>query len=170
MAGARPGLSGARREPGGVEVRSDRRYQFPVGPDDLWAAMTDVGSYRRWWPWLARLDADDFATGGQWACVVRPPLPYVVRFTVHLDVVEPPALATATIAGDIVGTAKLSVRGDGDGTSEVRLESLLAPAHPVLRAIARVARPVVRFGHEWVLDTGAAQFGRALTPPAGPPG
>ena len=67
------------------------------------------------------------------------------------------------MSGDIVGSARLSVRADGNGGSVARLESLLAPANPFLRGVARVARPVVRFGHDWVLDTGAAQFRRSLT-------
>jgi len=34
-----------------------------------------------------------------------------------------------------------------------------------------VARPVVRFGHDWVLDTGAAQFRRVgLAAPLDPAG
>ena len=33
----------------------------------------------------------------------------------------------------------------------------------MLRTFAAVARPVVRFGHDWVLDTGVQQFrSRAL--------
>jgi hypothetical protein len=65
--------------------------------------------------------------------------------------------AAATIAGDIVGAAELTLEPDGDGT-EVRLVSALAPANPFLRGVARIARPVVKLGHDWVLDTGAAQF------------
>jgi len=165
-----PRSSGRSANLGSVEVRSDRRYRFPVDPPTLWAAMTDVGSYRSWWPWLARLDADGFAVGERWECVVRPPVPYALRFTLRLEAVEAPTLAEATVEGDIVGMARLSVRADGDG-SEARLVSLLAPANPVLRAVARVARPVVRFGHDWVLDTGAAQFRRVgLASPLDPTG
>ena len=88
---------------------------------------------------------------------MQPPLPYTLRFTIRLDSVEPGRAASATIAGDISGTASLTVEPDGDG-SEVRLISALAPANPFLRGVARFARPVVKLGHDWVLDTGAAQF------------
>jgi hypothetical protein len=146
-----------------MEIRSDRRYRFDVDEATLWAAMTDVGSYRVWWPWLARLEASTFAPGERWVCVVQPPFPYTLCFNVHLDEVHAPNRAVATIDGDIVGTARLTLVGDGDGGCEARLESRLAPANRVLRAVARVAHPVVRFGHDWVLDTGAAQFrARAL--------
>ena len=146
-----------------MEVRSDRRWRFDADPLTLWAAMTDIGSYRSWWPWLARLDADGFEAGERWACTVQPPLPYTLRFTIQIESVVPCESATAIVAGDIEGDARLTVTPAGDG-SEVRLESVLAPANPFLRGVARFARPVVRLGHDWVLDTGAAQFRRrALT-------
>jgi hypothetical protein len=143
-----------------VEVRSDRRYRFPVDTATLWKAMTDVDAYRSWWPWLVGFDGATFEAGEAWACVVRPPLPYSLRFTLTLDVVEAPTRAEATVGGDIVGSARLSLRELDDGGSVARLESLLSPANPVLRRIARFARPLVRFGHDWVLDTGASQFRR----------
>jgi hypothetical protein len=31
------------------------------------------------------------------------------------------------------------------------------------RLVARVLRPVATMGHDWVLDTGARQFGSVLT-------
>jgi hypothetical protein len=145
-----------------VEVRSDRRWEFDVDPPTLWAALSDISSYRRWWPWLAGLDADAFAEGERWRCTVQPPLPYQLRFGVHLDVVEAPTTAAATIDGDITGTATITVTAV-DAGSEIRLVSSLAPANPFLRGVARFAAPVVRLGHDWVLDTGARQFrSRAL--------
>lgn len=148
-----------------MEVRSDRRWRFDVDPPTLWAAMSDVDSYRSWWPWLVRLDAAaGFGAGARWSCTVRPPLPYVLRFTLDLVDVDPPRCAMATVGGDITGSARLTVTPVDDGGSEVRLESSLAPANPFLKGIARVAAPVVRFGHDWVLDTGAGQFRRRALP------
>lgn len=140
-----------------MDVRSDRRYRFDASPDELWAALTNVGDYRQWWPWLRRFDGDAFATGERWTCVVQPPLPYSLRFALSLDEVVEGERVDATVTGDIVGTAHLELTPDGTG-SELALASQLAPANSMLRAIAVVARPVVRFGHDWVLDTGLRQF------------
>jgi hypothetical protein len=88
---------------------------------------------------------------------VQPPLPYILRFDLTLLEVEPHRFVTAAVSGDIVGEARIDVQATGTG-SEVRLVSALSPSNPMLRAIATMARPVVRFGHDWVLDTGLRQF------------
>ena len=143
-----------------MEVRSDRRWRFDADPPTLWAVVSDVDSYRSWWPWLVHFDAaDGFGAGEHWSCTVRPPLPYVLRFTLDLVDVDPPRCAVVTVGGDITGSARLTVTGS-DAGSEVRLESALAPSNRFLKGVARVAAPIVRFGHDWVLDTGASQFRR----------
>jgi uncharacterized protein YndB with AHSA1/START domain len=145
-----------------MEIRSDRRYRFTVGPDELWPVLTQVEHYQRWWPWLRGFDGESFAEGDRWTCTVQPPLPYALSFHLELTEVVAGELAVATIRGDIVGSARLEVHAV-DGGAEARLTSSLAPSHPVLRAVATFARPMVRFGHDWVLDTGMRQFtARAL--------
>ena len=140
-----------------MQVSSDRRYRFAVGPDELWSALTRVHDYRAWWPWLRGFDGRAFSEGERWACVVRPPLPYSLRFKVELQEVVAPRLVTAILDGDIVGRARLDIAAAPDG-SDLRLVSQLAPKNAVLRNIARLARPVARFGHDWVLDAGFRQF------------
>jgi hypothetical protein len=102
--------------------------------------------------------------GDKWNCVVQPPLPYALRFTLSLDQVVPGRLAVARIAGEIEGDARLEIDPTPQGDAcNVRLVSHLSPVNGMLRAIARLARPMAQFGHDWVLDTGARQFrARAL--------
>ena len=140
-----------------MEVRSDRRYGFSVGPHELWAAIVRVEEYPRWWPWLRDFRAHSFAPGARWDCVVQPPLPYAVRFRLELGEVVAPEYATASIRGDINGEARLDVAPTGGG-SELRLVSWLRPQNALLRAVAGLAPPVARFGHDWVLNTGVSQF------------
>jgi uncharacterized protein YndB with AHSA1/START domain len=146
-----------------VDVRSDRRYQLGLAPEDLWPLLTRVEDYRRWWPWLRLCDARGFEEGATWRCVVQPPLPYTIQFDLTLTEVEPHRWTTAEIRGDIIGTASIDLRPN-DGGTEVRLVSHLAPANPFLRTIAVVARPVVQRGHDWVLDTGWRQFRSKAVP------
>lgn len=144
-----------------MEISSDRTYRFPVTPEALWAGIGEVGRYRRWWPWLRSFDGQVMREGQVWSCVVQPPLPYVVRFELTLDEVVEPSFVRATAVGDITGTATLEIR-HVEGGSELRLRSSLAPRSDLLRLVAVVARPLVERGHDWVLDTGARQFRRAL--------
>lgn len=144
---------------------SDRRWTFDLEPDELWAAIERTDDYRRWWPWLRRFDAKGLVGGDRWYCLVQPPLPYQVRFFIDLDRVEPGRLAEATVTGDIRGTARLTVEPvepvEPDGHScEARLVSSLEPAHPFFRALGVVARPMIMWGHDWVLDQGLRQFSR----------
>ena len=145
-----------------MEVHSDRRFRFDADPPRFWAAVGSVEDYPRWWPWLRSFEAKGLIEGDQWRCTVKPPLPYVVRFTVHLDEVVPEQHIRARVSGDIAGTALLGVEPDGQGCT-VHLVSELRPANVALRVMATVGRPLARHGHDWVLDIGAGQFAaRAL--------
>ncbi len=145
-----------------MEVRSERRFEFEAAPPVLWAALGSVDDYPRWWPWLRRFDARALAPGEEWRCTVKPPLPYVVRFTIRFDEVEVERRIDATVEGDIEGPAQLLIEPSAGGTA-VTLTSSLRPTNTILKAAALLGRPLVRYGHDWVLDIGAGQFAsRAL--------
>jgi hypothetical protein len=145
-----------------VRLRSDQRHRFDAAPDELWAAIASVDRYREWWPWLRRFDADGLSTGDVWAATVQPPLPYRVSFDLHLIEVDAPRVVAADVTGDVEGSARLEVFAV-DAGSELHFTSELTPTNSVLRAVTRLASPVARYGHEWVLNTGLAQFrARAL--------
>jgi uncharacterized protein YndB with AHSA1/START domain len=152
-----PVACAGRGRVGAVRFDSDRRYQLAVAPAELWAALARVEDYQGWWPWLRAFDAAGLEGDDVWHCHVQPPVPYRVRFSVALDEVRAPHSVRATISGDVVGEARLEI-AEHPGGSEARLVSSLEPGNGFLRAVARLAAPVVRFGHDWVLDTGARQF------------
>ncbi|MBA2496107.1 MAG: hypothetical protein H0V33_03270 [Acidimicrobiia bacterium] len=147
-----------------MDVRSDRRYRFAVEPAQLWAVLARTDDYRGWWPWLRHLDGAALVPGTVWDCVVQPPLPYVLRFTLRIVDVDEERSVVALVDGDLTGDARLDIAATGDG-SELHLVSRLAPSNAVLRSVARLAAPVVRFGHDWVLDTGVRQFRERALPP-----
>jgi hypothetical protein len=145
-------------------ITSEHRYEIPLSREEVWARISQVGEYRRWWPWLRRFDAQGLTTGDAWRCQVKPPLPYSVRFKVHLDEVVAPQSVRARVSGDVVGTANLVFEEAVDGCV-VTLSSVLAPASRTLQVVATVASPAARFGHDFILDSGARRFiERALSP------
>ena len=126
-------------------------------PEQLWERILAVDEYSTWWPWLRRFEGQALAAGERWRCTVQPPLPYTVRFEVRIDEVEPAREVAATVSGDVVGSARLLLEAHRDGCA-ARLMADLGPDKHALRALSVAARPLVRFGHNWVLDTGARQF------------
>ena len=145
-----------------MELVSDRRYSFHVDVDELWTALADVDRFPRVWPWMRHFDARGLTAGDTWSCIVRPPLPYSVRVVIALQQVVDRSHVSATIGGDIVGSARIDLEPTQDG-SAIRLRCSLAPSGRMLGMLAIVLRPVVSRGHDWVLDTGAAQFAAGLS-------
>ncbi len=143
-----------------MEIRSDHTFTFDADPDAVWRAIGTTDRYRTWWPWLRRFDAGPLEAGQRWTCEVRPPLPYTVRFVVTIDEVVVPTRVASTIEGDIAGTAVLGLVAH-DAGSELRLTAALQPDNTLLRSLGVLARPLARFGHDWVITTGARQFARA---------
>src|SRR3546814_200669 len=135
-------------QPGLVHVRSDRRYGFDHPAPVVWEAATNIDCYTSWWPWLRGFEATAFATGAVWHAVAKPPLPYRVRLVITLQDVVPCRFVRAAVAGDVRGWAEITI-ADTDAGCEARLVSELAPASALLRTLAVVARPAVRFGHDW---------------------
>jgi hypothetical protein len=141
-----------------MRLVTDRSYRFPFSQHEFWRRISNVDDFQTWWPWLRTFDADRLGAGDVWACAVHPPLPYVVRFEVALDEVVSATLIAGTISGDIVGRAELSIESDGSAGCAVRLVADLSPAKQALRVMSLAARPMVRFGHNWVMDVGVRQF------------
>ena len=146
-----------------MRLKSTRRLDFSADRETVWAAIGRVSDFPRLWPWLRRFEGDRIEPGATLRCTVQPPLPYVLRFTITIVEVDAPGLVTATIAGDISGTARLVLEDHGP-RCEGELTSTLSPEQPLLRLMASLAPPVASFGHDWVLETGARQFSAKALP------
>lgn len=145
-----------------VEIRSQQSHRVDHTVAEVWGALQRVDDYPRWWPWLRRLDAEAVRTGDVWSCTVQPPVPYSLRFQVHLgDVIEQDDTydVHATVDGDIVGTAHLHL-APADGACEITLASVLRPESLPLQLVATFTPWIARFGHDRVLDAGIEQFRR----------
>jgi uncharacterized protein YndB with AHSA1/START domain len=141
--------------------RFDRTWEFPVGPDQLWATLSRTEDFHRWWPWLRGLEGAALLPGARAEAVVRAPLPYTLRFTVEVLEVVPQQLVDTRVRGDLDGPARLEV-APREGGSTARLVWEMEVRRPLLRATARVARPAMEWGHDWVVASGIRQFRRAL--------
>ena len=162
MSATSNGSEGAANVPG--TITTEHRYVLPIGPLEVWNLINNVEAYQGWWIWLRKFHADELAAGEEWRCEVQPPVPYPVRFQVHIEEVKVAELVRARVLGDVVGVATLILEEHPEGCTAV-LSSSLAPGNATLRLVSRLAAPIARFGHDWVLDSGARQFiARAVTP------
>lgn len=135
----------------------DQTWAFPCRPEELWAVLEDTDRYPEWWPWLERFHADGLRTGSRAGLTVRPPLPYRLHVVVEVGHVEPARRLDAAIGGDVEGPARLELTARDRGC-EVRLAWSLVVRRRVLVAAERVARPVMRWGHDQVVAAGVRQF------------
>jgi hypothetical protein len=94
---------------------------------------------------------------------VIPPVPYRLRLDVRLQRCDRLRLVEATIDGDLCGRAALRLEAAGDGTRADVAWSLGMHSAP-LRVAAHVAYPLMRWGHDRVVEMTVAGFRRRALP------
>jgi hypothetical protein len=139
--------------------RYDRRFELTVEPAILWRALEQTDRYVDWWSWLHTFEGGGLRQGDTARCVVRAPLPYSLRFDVHVEDVVPMTRVVTRIDGDLVGPASLEI-ATTDGGCEARLLWDLELRAPVLRPFAVVTRPAMQWAHDRVVDVGFTEFKR----------
>lgn len=149
-------------------VRFREEYWFPISPAQMWDTIEQYDRYPLWWTWLrqftAHPDGCGIDDGVELRGVVVPPLPYRLSVHVTLDRCLRPALIDASVDGDLRGDASLRLAAAGDGT-RATVAWTLEMVSPPLRIAARLAFPVVRWGHDQVVAMAVAGFRhRALAP------
>lgn len=142
----------------GAPFTFDRRWEFAVPPDDLWATLSRTDEYPDWWSWLREFEADGLEEGAIARCVIRAPLPYALRFSVHVEQAVKPELVDTVIHGDLEGPARLEITPSGPGGSTARLTWALELRDPVLRRLAVLGRPAMTWAHDRVVASGLRQF------------
>jgi hypothetical protein len=137
----------------------DRSWEFPASPEQLWSALSATGEYPKWWRWLRAFETDGLIEGGDAACVVKGPLPYELRFNIHVLEVAPARLVRTEVTGDLHGPARLEIAPHTNG-ARARLAWEVDLRSPLLRPMALWARPLMQWGHDWIVDSGVRQFRR----------
>ncbi|MCU1448218.1 MAG: hypothetical protein JWP02_388 [Acidimicrobiales bacterium] len=137
----------------------ERSWELDVTPQRFWDTISRTEEYVQWWPWLRRFEADGMTEGSQWTAVIQSPLPYALQVKLVLDEVVPYERLVASVSGDLEGHAGLSLTPTGGG-SAIDVEWQMRPRSRAMQLAAVVARPLLRWSHEWVLARGLEQFRR----------
>jgi hypothetical protein len=150
-------------------VEYQASFWFPVAPHQMWAISERFDLFESWWPWLAdfRADDDGLVNGNVLHGTVIPPVPYRLRLDVRLQRCQRPRLIEATIYGDIRGRAVVRLEAAADGTRAAVAWSLQMHSAP-LQVAARVAYPLMRWGHDRVVEAAVAEFRRRALPDTAP--
>ena len=150
-------------------IESSASWRSSCAPDEVWSALTDVGAYGSFWPWLEHIQGDRWAPGGLLAATIRAPAGYRVRYRVRFTEVQRPRRIVAAIDGDLGGRATIELHPEGTGTT-VRFRSSLHPRRALLRMASVVVEPVLVRGHDRIMGRGVGEFvagtGIDLTPVA----
>ena len=141
-------------------------FDFALAPDALWEALSEPHRFPAWWGWWLHdfaVEGGGLVDGAVWRGVVAPPVPYRMRVAVRLERCDRPRRIDAVVSGDLRGPAQLVLAPleDGGGTrAEVtwRIEMMQRP----MRLAARVAHPLLRWGHDRVVEATVAGFRRHL--------
>jgi carbon monoxide dehydrogenase subunit G len=141
------------------------RFDFPVAPNELWDALQRLDQFERWWGWLGnlRIDGDGLEAGAVLHGTVAPPVPYRMRVDVELLRCVPGRLIDASVTGDLRGDARLRLQPGGEGTIADVAWSLEMLQRP-MRLAARVAHPLLRWGHDCVVEATVRGFRSQLRP------
>lgn len=140
----------------------DRSWTFGVPRADLWSRLSDTSSFPRWWPWLRAFDEVPIEEGARTWCVIGPPLPYVLKVRLAVVRVVETEAVDVDVDGDLRGPACLEL-GDARDGSTARLHWKVEVQRPMLRRAAVLGRPVLQWGHDWVVRNGVEQFRQAIS-------
>jgi len=149
----------------GSVVHYTGEFWIALPAAEFWQVIEDFEQYQEWWPWLDGFSSDQpgLVAGNVLQATVVPPVPYRVRLSVRFESCERPSLAVATISGDLRGRASLSFDERRGGT-RVRADWTLDAATTTMRIAAKVARPLMRWGHDRVVEMAVAGIQRRVQP------
>ena len=144
----------------------DRAYHFDLAPEDLWDRLEQLDQFESWWPWLTgfRVDGNGLSTGSVLSGVVNPPVPYRMRLRIELIECSRPDAIDARVGGDLVGDAHLRFLTEGPG-ARVEATWTVELMQPTMRLASRIARPVLQWGHDRVVEMTVAGFRRRIEGP-----
>jgi len=145
-------------------------FQFFAPPQVVWDAVERTDEFERWLGWLGEfhLTGAGLRSGSVLTGIVSPPLPYHMRVRVDLEDCVRPRSIEAAVHGDLEGHASLrlspqptAAAGEASATivsAEWTIEMMQRP----MRVAARVAYPLLRWGHDRVVDATVVGFRRQL--------
>ncbi|WP_424214676.1 SRPBCC family protein [Streptomyces sp. BI20] len=135
-------------------------WTLAVSPERVWAVLERVEEYPQWWPQVRRVRLDPGGRSG--TAEFRSALPYAIRLGVSVRRHDPEArVLDLALTGDLDGWARWTLREE-DGVTLVRYAQEVRVVRPLLRALARPARPLLVLNHTLMMRAGRRGLARRL--------
>src|ERR1035437_9179415 len=152
-------------------IEYEGAFYLDLPPEEVWTIISRTNRFEDWWSWLRDFETEgsSLETGSVLRGVVVPPLPYRMRLEVVLEECVMPHRIAAVVSGDLEGNASLTFTPDGGGTQATvgwTIEMMQGP----MRLAARLAHPLLRWGHDLVVQATVEGFRRTLAAESGPAG
>ena len=149
-------------------IEYEGTFHLDLPPDEVWTIISRTDRFEDWWGWLREFETEGagLESGSVLRGVVVPPLPYRMRLEIVLTQTARPRRIDAVVSGDLRGDATLTFTPDGDGTEATvgwTIEMMQRP----MRLAARLAHPLLRWGHDRVVQATVENFRRLLAAEAG---
>jgi hypothetical protein len=145
------------------QIDFERTFVFDVTPNDLWDKLEHLAARNDFDGWLFHytLDGQPLQTGSALNAEITPPLPYRIRLTIEFVECNRPSDITMIFHGDVEGTGSVRLLPSDESTHVTAAWKVEMKGRP-MRTAARVAYPVVRWGHDRVVDATVWAFRRQL--------
>jgi carbon monoxide dehydrogenase subunit G len=147
-------------------------FVFDVTPGELWSSIEHAEQFESWWPWLHEftLEGGELRSGAVMHGVVAPPLPYRMHVDVELANCRRPTAIDAVVQGDLRGNASMRIRHNGSRGCTVEATWSVEMMQTPMRIASRFAHPLLRWGHDCVVEITVRSFRRHLESMVGPDG
>lgn len=144
-------------------VSYDRTATVLAPVERIWRALETLDTAAAWSPWVERLEraGDGLQCGAVVEAWLRTPLPFRVHVRVVVTESARQELVLTSVDGDLRGVARLALEAEGPVT-RAHLSWTFEMRHGVMRAMALLSGPLLRWGHELVADATLRAFANWL--------
>ena len=144
-------------------IEYDSSFVFPTPIGRLWATLVSVDDFSSRWSWLHEfsVEGSGLERGTVLRGIVVPPLPYRMRLDVVIEESVPERRIAALVHGDLEGAALLTFDGD-DAQTRVHATWTVEMMQRPMRLASRIASPLLRWGHDRVVEATVDGFRRQL--------
>jgi hypothetical protein len=136
-----------------------RRFRIPAPPERVWSYLDELEHHGSWRSWLkeVRVEGDGLHAGAVIHGVIKPPLPYRVHLDVVLTHCLPARRVDALVEGDLEGHGRVLLAFE-EGATRADVAWTVEVKNLPIRLLMRVARPVVIWAHNSVVEAAVADI------------